>query len=432
MPPARAPSQTGSPPPGSTRRSCGRRSGCGGRRSWPRSRARPRSPSSAGREEHADDRGLALRQPGRPLESRHLLPGGSRTAVTASASRRPALVSCASSSAACSGGSGSRWGRGAVIAQYASAAASSRAGSVSSAPADAAVVAGAVEALVVGSRDVGERREELRARENSLGVIGMEPHLLPLVRVQRPVLLPDPRAHRDPSEVVDERRPPERRDAGFVHPAALRRRFGQLRHGRGVTRQIRREQIREIAHRRERAIQRLPLERRAAGAARRRASRPTPRRARPRRGSPGMVGEAARRPPGRRRAPPGRGPAARRVPRLRAGVGRQRPPRAGRSASAAGSHRLSRGRAGPSRPSARTGGRRGPRTDPGRPSPSASIPATSHVAARCGRISRAILGSRRATWPARTSPRLSGSGSARMSPVRTSRPDPYRTGWNEP
>ena len=66
---------------------------------------------------------------------------------------------------------------------------------------------------------------------------------------------------------------------------------------------------------------------------------------------------------------------------------------------------------------------------PERPNPSASIPATSHVAVRCGRISRAILGSRRATWPARTSPRLSGSGSARMSPVRTSRPDPYLTGW---
>ena len=64
-----------------------------------------------------------------------------------------------------------------------------------------------------------------------------------------------------------------------------------------------------------------------------------------------------------------------------------------------------------------------------RPNPSASIPATSHVAVRCGRISRAILGSRRATWPARTSPRLSGSGSARMSPARTSRPDPYLTGW---
>ena len=47
----------------------------------------------------------------------------------------------------------------------------------------------------------------------------------------------------------------------------------------------------------------------------------------------------------------------------------------------------------------------------------------------CGRVSRTILGNRRATWTARAGPALSGSGSARMSPVRTSRPDPYMSGW---
>ena len=74
----------------------------------------------------------------------------------------------------------------------------------------AAVVAGAVEALVVRSGNRRERRQELRAREDPLGVVRVEPHLLPLIRGQRPRLLPDPRVDRDPSEVVDERRAPKR------------------------------------------------------------------------------------------------------------------------------------------------------------------------------------------------------------------------------
>ena len=45
-----------------------------------------------------------------------------------------------------------------------------------------------------------------------------------------------------------------------------------------------------------------------------------------------------------------------------------------------------------------------------------------------GRVSRAILGSRRAVCSVRSSAGLPGSGSARSSPVRTSRADPYMTG----
>ena len=187
-------------------------------------------------------------------------PAASKTAVTASASSRPALASSRELVRRLLGrhwlaigprrrhraigvGGGQHAGRQRELRTR-----------------DSAVVAGAVEALVVGSGNGCERRQELRAREDSLGVIGMEPHLLPLIRVQRSGLLPDPRGDRDPSEVVDERRVSKRSDAGFVHPAALRRRCGELRHGRRVTRQIRRDQIGEVAHRRERAIERLALE----------------------------------------------------------------------------------------------------------------------------------------------------------------------------
>jgi hypothetical protein len=105
-----------------------------------------------------------------------------------------------------------------------------------------------------------QRRQELRAREHPLGVVGVKPHPLPLIRAQRPPLLPDTRIDCDPSEVVDERRASKRHDAGFVDPATPRRRRGQLRHARGVTRQIRRHQIGEVAHRGEPAIERLALE----------------------------------------------------------------------------------------------------------------------------------------------------------------------------
>ena len=56
------------------------------------------------------------------------------------------------------------------------------------------------------------------------------------------------------------------------------------------------------------------------------------------------------------------------------------------------------------------------------------MPATSHVAARAGRCARTILGSRRAVWAQRTKAGLSGSGSARSSPLSGSNPVPYMTG----
>jgi hypothetical protein len=64
----------------------------------------------------------------------------------------------------------------------------------------------------------------------------------------------------DPPDVVDKRGVPKLNDAGLVDPATLRRCRGQLRHSRGVTRQIRRHQIGEVAHRRKSAVERLPVE----------------------------------------------------------------------------------------------------------------------------------------------------------------------------
>ena len=125
---------------------------------------------------------------------------------------------------------------------------------------DTTVIAGAVEALVVRSGDRRERRQELRAREDALGVVGVEPHLLDLVRRQRPGFLPDPHIDGHPPEVVDERRAAHGADAGVVEPATLRRRRGQLRHASGVTGEVRRHQIGEVAHGGERAVERLALE----------------------------------------------------------------------------------------------------------------------------------------------------------------------------
>jgi hypothetical protein len=86
-------------------------------------------------------------------------------------------------------------------------------------------------------------------------VVGVQAHLLPLVGVQRPGLLPDARPDRDPPEVVDQRRAAQRRGARRVDPAALRRRARELRHAGGVTGQVGGDQIGEVAHRRERAIE---------------------------------------------------------------------------------------------------------------------------------------------------------------------------------
>src|SRR5919108_6233970 len=90
------------------------------------------------------------------------------------------------------------------------------------------MVARAVEALVVRTSDRRKRGEERRARDHALGLVGMKADLLPLVNGQRPGSLPGAGADRDPAEVVDERRAPNRGRSPSVQPAALCRGGGEL------------------------------------------------------------------------------------------------------------------------------------------------------------------------------------------------------------
>ena len=114
---------------------------------------------------------------------------------------------------------------------------------------------------MVGARDRRERRQERRTREDALGVVRVQPDLLPLICGQRPRLQPDPRVDRDAPEVVDERGAPDRGDARRIDAATLRRRARQLRHPGRVTGQIRRDQVREVADRGQRPIDRPALQR---------------------------------------------------------------------------------------------------------------------------------------------------------------------------
>ena len=88
----------------------------------------------------------------------------------------------------------------------------------------------------------------------------MQPHALPLVRRQRPRLVPDRQRDRDPPEVVDERRAAHAHRVDPAGPAALRRRARHLRHPRRVPDEIRRGEVGEVAHRGQRAVDRLALE----------------------------------------------------------------------------------------------------------------------------------------------------------------------------
>ena len=88
----------------------------------------------------------------------------------------------------------------------------------------------------------------------------MQAHLLPLIRRQRPGLLPDPRVDRDPTEVVEKPRPPDRRHTQRVDPAEPRRRGGELGDAGGVAGEVRRDEVGEVPHRRKRAIESLRLQ----------------------------------------------------------------------------------------------------------------------------------------------------------------------------
>ena len=75
--------------------------------------------------------------------------------------------------------------------------------------AHAAVIARAVEALVVrggGARELAQRRDP---GEQSLGVVAVKPYLLPFAAGQRPGLLPDGGRDADAAQVVQPCRAPQ-------------------------------------------------------------------------------------------------------------------------------------------------------------------------------------------------------------------------------
>ena len=303
-------------------------------------------------------------------------PAASSTAVTASGSSRPARPPRPRASAACSGESAARCGLrlghrvvGVGGGEQARRRRERRGGG-------SAVVARAVETLVVEAGDRRERGQERGAGEDALGVVGVQPDPLPVVRRERARLLPDADRDRHPPEIVHQRAAPDRRDgrrprdgtaraaavASSATPAEWPTRYGEARSAKSpiaakgtVDRLALQGQPRaRLAG--ERLLPGRTHRRRGAGA-------PRPRR---RAGWPR---------PGRTRPRPPAGRPGRRTPRRRACAGTRRrgPPR--RSAPAAGSPRAWPDRAGPCRPSARPGTRTGPAwTRAGRAGRSASGP----------------------------------------------------------
>lgn len=124
----------------------------------------------------------------------------------------------------------------------------------------APVVPGPVGTLVVKGGDRCEGAKKGGTGENPLGVVGVQPHPLPVVGCQRVGLVPDAEGDRDAPEVVDERRSPDPHDLAGVEPAPRRGRGRPPRHPRGMADQIARGEVGEVAHRLERRVDRLPLE----------------------------------------------------------------------------------------------------------------------------------------------------------------------------
>ena len=81
-------------------------------------------------------------------------------------------------------------------------------------PARAAVVAGAVEPLVVRAGQHPDRSELPRLREGALREVRVEPHAFPLSEAEPSGFLPDRVRHADAAEVVRERGAPNERHGG--------------------------------------------------------------------------------------------------------------------------------------------------------------------------------------------------------------------------
>jgi hypothetical protein len=117
-----------------------------------------------------------------------------------------------------------------------------------------AVVAGAIEPLVVSAGQRADLRERLRVRERALGVVRVQAHALPVAQSERPRLLPDRVRHADAAEIERERRTPHLCDLAGREVQAPCRSLGQLRHGLGVSAQPARLEIGERRGDAERGI----------------------------------------------------------------------------------------------------------------------------------------------------------------------------------
>ena len=89
------------------------------------------------------------------------------------------------------------------------------------------MVPGPVDALVVRRRRLDEGRKRAAPGEDPLGVVGVEPHPLPLRGRERTRLVPDPVLDGDPAEVVNEPRPPQAVARGVVESGVAARLLGE-------------------------------------------------------------------------------------------------------------------------------------------------------------------------------------------------------------
>ena len=103
-----------------------------------------------------------------------------------------------------------------------------RDGPVERLPGGPAVVAGAVDALVVGAGEAADRRERRRLREGALAEVRMEAHALPLAEPERAGLLPDGVRDAHAAEVARERRAPHGVHLAGGEAEAPRRRLGEV------------------------------------------------------------------------------------------------------------------------------------------------------------------------------------------------------------
>ena len=114
----------------------------------------------------------------------------------------------------------------------------------------AAVVAGAVGALVVAGGDVGERGQQRAAAQDPLAQVGVQADPFPLLGAERAGTIPDPVRHADAPDVVHQRGAAERdgvaRRTARPRPAAATARAATP--GR-VAAEERRLQVGEVGHR---------------------------------------------------------------------------------------------------------------------------------------------------------------------------------------